>query len=83
MCHFQALTNATQQNTNGRATMKTAVQHLIHVERDKVAANLMNNVEGGILFVHPVQLVVEPISKQRRAKNVVILKVITIRQSNI
>ena len=76
MCHFQVLTNVTQQNTNGRATMKTAVQHLIHVERDKVAANLMNTVEGGILFVQLAQLVVDLVLIQHQAKNVVTLKVL-------
>ena len=35
----------------------------------------MLNVEGGILFVHLAQLVVDPILKQRLVKNVVILKV--------
>ena len=76
MCHFQVLTNVTQQKTNGWATMKTAVQHLIHVERDKVAANLMNNVEGGILFVQLAQLVVDLVLIQHQAKNVVTLKVL-------
>ena len=63
--------------------MKTAVQHQIHAERNKVVVNLMMNVEVDIWFAQVAQLVVDRHLIHHPEKNVVTLRVTKIFYNTI